>query len=299
MAENTTEPMDREDDLSARGQIPASQDDLVGAYLNEIGQTTLIKKDGEIQLAKNILNGCQASKTQLTISNLRLVVSIAKQFTGLGLQFIDLIQEGNIGLIRAVEKFDHTKGFKFSTYATWWIRQAILRAIADQSRTIRLPVHLSDAFLRAKRASQELYKELQRKPTQEEVSARCEISIERLQELAKFSQITLTLETPVGDDATTLADFICDENSSRLEENAERQFLKTTLKKILKTALNEREQLIIELRFGLTDDVSKTLEDVGRICGVTKERIRQIETRALQKLSLPKYRRQYEGFLPT
>jgi RNA polymerase primary sigma factor len=281
----------------AATHFSTTTDQLLGYYLKEVGINPLLNKDSEVHLATQIQGGCNNAKEKMILSNLRLVVSIAKNFAGRGITFMDLIQEGNIGLIRAVEKFDHTKGFKFSTYATWWIRQAMMRAIADQARVIRIPVHLNDAFQRVKRSTQELIQELQRKPTEHEICDRAQISIERLRELLQFSQYPLALETPVGDDSSTLADFIPDASSVGIDENAEKNILREMLEASMNISLNERERMVITLRFGLQDGVTKTLEDVGRIFGVTKERVRQIETRALEKLGMPKYRAGLEEFI--
>ncbi|NBV83260.1 RNA polymerase sigma factor RpoD/SigA [bacterium] len=296
---------DIDDELTAESDFTAeaavhfstTSDQLLGYYLKEVGVNPLLNKDSEVHLASQILDGCNDSKEKLILSNLRLVVSIAKNFSGRGITFMDLIQEGNIGLIRAVEKFDHTKGFKFSTYATWWIRQAMMRAIADQARVIRIPVHLNDAFHRVKRSTEELVQELQRKPTESEICERASISVERFRELTQFSQYPLALETPVGDDSSTLADFIPDGGTSSPDDQAEKNILKEMLETNMSNSLNERERMVIRLRFGLQDGVTKTLEDVGRIFGVTKERVRQIETRALEKLGMPKYRARLEEFM--
>ena len=290
-------PEKRQFSTEAAHHFTATADQLLGYYLKEIGQNPLLTKDNEVELAQRIKDGDLSAKETLAVSNLRLVVSVAKHFFGRGITFMDLIQEGNIGLMRAVEKFDHTKGFKFSTYATWWIRQAMMRAIADQSRVIRVPVHLNDAFQRVKKVTDTLYKELQRKPTEQEICTRAEIPVERLRELHQFSQFPLALETPVGDDSSTLADFIPDTSISAMEIAAETNILREILENNMAASLNEREKMVITFRFGLSDGVSKTLEEVGRIFGVTKERIRQIETRALDKLGVPKYKSKLEAFI--
>jgi RNA polymerase primary sigma factor len=302
-SEMIPEPMEADTELvpesdftsEAAANFSYASDQLLGFYLKEVGINPLLNKESEVSLSVQMQGGDQAAKEQLILSNLRLVVSIAKHYSGRGISFMDLIQEGNIGLIRAVEKFDHTKGFKFSTYATWWIRQAMMRAIADQARVIRIPVHLNDTFQRVKRSTQELYQELQRKPEEDEICARAGISVQKLRELLQFSQYPIALETPVGDDSATLADFIPD-GGPGLDECAERRILREMLEASM-TSLNERERIVITLRFGFQDGVTKTLEEVGRIFGVTKERVRQIETRAIEKLGMPKYRLRLKDYL--
>ena len=283
--------------VQAASHFSTTSDQLLGYYLKEIGINPLLNKESEVHLATQIQGGDATAKEKMILSNLRLVVNIAKQFVGRGITFMDLIQEGNIGLIRAVEKFDPTKGFKFSTYATWWIRQAMMRAITDQARVIRIPAHLSDAFYRVKRSTQELTQEFQRKPTELEVCERAEISVDRLRELHQFLEYPIALETPVGDDSSTLADFIPDSKSVSVDENAEKNMLKEMVEARMTISLNERERMIISLRFGLQDGVSKTLIDIGRIFGVTKERVRQIETQALEKLGRPKHCDRLEEFI--
>lgn len=290
-----TSPIDSDYNSDSSPSFSSATDQLLGYYLKQVGTNPLLTKESEVTLATQMQAGCPDAKEKLVVSNLRLVVSIAKHYSGRGVLFMDLIQEGNIGLIRAVEKFDHTKGFKFSTYATWWIRQAMMRAIADQARIIRIPVHLNDTFLRVKRSTQELYQELQRRPTDAEICERSGITEERLKELTQFSQYPIALETPVGDDSTTLADFIPDSASS-LEEYVDKSVLRDMINSSM-VSLNEREKMVIQLRFGLVDGVTKTLEEVGSIFQVTKERIRQIETRALEKLGMPKYRARLTDYL--
>ena len=275
-------------------------DDSVKMYLREIGMIKLLKPDEEIYLAKEIADGCPKAKKQLINANLRLVVSIAKKYTGQGLLFLDLIQEGNTGLIRAAEKFDHTKGFKFSTYATWWIKQGITRAIADQSRTIRVPVHMVETIYKVKKVSRVLMQELGRRPTEEEVSERSEISLENIIAIRKYSQVPLSLEMPIGDEESSqLGDFLEDKNMESPENFSSRTILRDELLKSMKI-LTEREQMILKLRFGFDDGRPRTLEEVGKVYNVTRERIRQIEEKALRKLKHPSRKGtldQYKDFL--
>ena len=275
-------------------------DDSVKMYLREIGMIKLLKADEEIYLAKRIAEGCSKSKKQLINANLRLVVSIAKKYTGQGLLFLDLIQEGNTRLIRAAEKFDHTKGFKFSTYATWWIKQGITRAIADQSRTIRVPVHMVETIYKVKKVSRVLMQELGRRPTEEEVSERSEISLENIIAIRKYSQVPLSLEMPIGDEESSqLGDFLEDKNMESPENFSSRTILRDELLKSMKI-LTEREQMILKLRFGFDDGRPRTLEEVGKVYNVTRERIRQIEEKALRKLKHPNRKGpldQYKDFL--
>lgn len=271
-------------------------DDSVKMYLREIGTIDLLKPKEEIDLAKRVAEGDLDAKQALITANLRLVVSIAKKYTGQGLLFLDLIQEGNTGLIRAAEKFDYTKGFKFSTYATWWIKQGITRAIADQSRTIRVPVHMVETIYKVKKISRLLMQELGRKPTDEEVSERSEIAIENILAIRKYSQVPLSLEMPVGDeDSSQLVDFIEDKNFEAPERVTLRNILREELLESM-DILTEREQMILKLRFGFDDGRPRTLEEVGRVYGVTRERIRQIEEKALRKLRHPSRKSKLESY---
>ncbi|RAP32574.1 RNA polymerase sigma factor RpoD [Candidatus Marinamargulisbacteria bacterium SCGC AG-439-L15] len=264
-------------------------DDAVKTYLKEIGKVHLLKKEDELELAKKMAEGCPISKQKLAVSNLRLVVSIAKKYTGRGILFLDLIQEGNLGLIRAVEKFDYTKGYKFSTYATWWIRQAITRAIADQARTIRIPVHMVETINKLRKVSRKLLQELSRKPSEEEIAEESGLSIEKVKEIIKISQVPLSLETPIGDEeGHLLGDFVIEESTSNTpEHNLTKNSLKMGLNEVL-ADLTEREARVLRLRFGLEDGKDRTLEEVGVIYNVTRERIRQIEAKAFKKLRHPK-----------
>lgn len=260
--------------------------DPMKVYLYEISQTPLLTAEEEVELAKRIEQGDEEAKEHLTKANLRLVVSIASYYKSYNVSFLDLIQEGNIGLMRAVEKFDYRKGFKFSTYATWWIRQAVTRALAEQSRTIRLPVHIVESIYRINKAQRTLAAELNRTPTMEEVAEHLGISVERVESLLKTSQNTTSLDTPVGEDGDTLlGDFIQDETSLSPDEAAEHNIMSEELKKLLET-LTPRERKVLELRFGLLGR-EYTLEEVGNIFGVTRERIRQVEAKALRKLRHP------------
>lgn len=259
-------------------------DDSVRMYLREIGKISLLDGPKEVELAKRIAKGDLMAKKELADANLRLVVSIAKRYIGRGLDFLDLIQEGNTGLLKAVEKFDHTKGFKFSTYATWWIRQAITRAIADQSKTIRIPVHMVETINKLMRTQRRLVQELGREPLPEEIASEMEMDVEKVAHILKISQETVSLETPVGEeDDSKLGDFIMDEDSTSPEDAATHQLLKESIKSVLQL-LTPREQKILRMRFGLDDGRGHTLEEVGREFGVTRERIRQIEAKALTKL---------------
>jgi RNA polymerase primary sigma factor len=258
-------------------------DDAVKMYLKEIGKISLLTKLDEFDLAKRMGEGDFEAKDLLTVSNLRLVVSIAKKYTGRGILFLDLIQEGNLGLIRAVEKFDYTKGYKFSTYATWWIRQAIARAIADQARTIRIPVHMVETINKLRRISRQLLQELHRKPTEQEISDASGIPVDKIREIIKMSQVPLSLEAPVGDEFGFLVDFIEDTSQKAPEDNIINFSLQETLADVL-SELTDREETILKLRFGMIDGLPKTLEEVGKLYSVTRERIRQIEAKALEKL---------------
>ena len=264
-----------------------SIDDPVRMYLREIGKIPLLTYDQELDLAKKILNGDEAAKQKLAESNLRLVVSIAKKYVGRGMLFLDLIQEGNMGLIKAVEKFDYTKGYKFSTYATWWIRQAITRAIADQARTIRIPVHMVETINRLIRTSRQLLQQNGREPTPEEIAKEMDVSVERVLEIQKIAQDPVSLETPIGEeDDSHLGDFIQDEDSPSPQDAASYTMLREQLDEVMST-LTPREAKVLRLRFGLDDGKARTLEEVGREFQVTRERIRQIEAKALRKLRHP------------
>lgn len=262
-------------------------DDPVRMYLREIGRIPLLTFEQELDLAKRILDGDEEAKQQLAESNLRLVVSIAKKYVGRGMLFLDLIQEGNMGLIKAVEKFDYTKGFKFSTYATWWIRQAITRAIADQARTIRIPVHMVETINKLIRTSRHLLQQLGREPTPEEIAEEMEIPVEKVMEIQKIAQDPVSLETPIGEeDDSHLGDFIQDDDSPAPHDSAAYTLLKEQLEDVMNT-LTPREAKVLKLRFGLEDGKARTLEEVGREFEVTRERIRQIEAKALRKLRHP------------
>ena len=282
-------------DLSAPEGV--GTEDPVRMYLKEIGKIPLLSMEDEIELAKRIELGDEGAKKVLAEANLRLVVSIAKRYVGRGMQFLDLIQEGNLGLIKAVEKFDYTKGFKFSTYATWWIRQAITRAIADQARTIRIPVHMVETINRLIRVSRQLLQELGREPQPEEIAARVDMPVERVREVLKISQEPVSLETPIGEEEDShLGDFIQDEHVMVPAEAAAFTLLHEQLMEVLDT-LTEREQKVLKLRFGLEDGRPRTLEEVGREFNVTRERIRQIEAKALRKLRHPTKRKKLKDYL--
>ena len=271
--------------------------DPVRMYLKEIGQIKLLTMDEELKLADRINAGDEEAKTILAEANLRLVVSIAKRYVGRGMQFLDLIQEGNIGLMKAVEKFDVTKGYKFSTYATWWIRQAITRAIADQARTIRVPVHMVETINKLSRIQRQLTLELNREPSEEELAKKMGMSIDKVREIYKISQEPVSLETPIGEeDDSHLGDFIKDERNVSPEEYATNEMLKDEIASVLLT-LTEREEKVIRLRFGLEDGKSRTLEEVGQMFGVTRERIRQIEAKALRKLRHPSRSRKLKDYM--
>ena len=271
--------------------------DPVRMYLKEIGRINLLTSDEEFEYAKRAEAGDEEAKRLLAESNLRLVVSIAKRYVGRGMLFLDLIQEGNIGLMKAVDKFDPTKGYKFSTYATWWIRQAITRAIADQARTIRVPVHMVETINKLARVQRQLTQELNREPTDEEIAKKLGITVEKVREVYKISQDPVSLETPIGEeDDSHLGDFIKDERTMGPEEYATVEMLKEELRSVLQT-LTEREEKVLRLRFGLDDGQCRTLEEVGQIFGVTRERIRQIEAKALRKLRHPSRSRKLKDFL--
>ena len=271
--------------------------DPVRMYLKEIGQIKLLTMDEELELADRILAGDEMAKNILAEANLRLVVSIAKRYVGRGMLFLDLIQEGNIGLMKSVEKFDVTKGYKFSTYATWWIRQAITRAIADQARTIRVPVHMVETINKLARIQRQLTLELNREPSEDELAKKMNVSVEKIREIYKISQEPVSLETPIGEeDDSHLGDFIKDERNLSPEEYATNEMLKDEIAEVLET-LTEREEKVIRLRFGLEDGKSRTLEEVGQLFGVTRERIRQIEAKALRKLRHPSRSRKLKDYI--
>ena len=271
--------------------------DPVRMYLKEIGRINLLSSDEEFEYAKLAEQGDEYAKSMLAESNLRLVVSIAKRYVGRGMLFLDLIQEGNIGLMKAVDKFDPSKGYKFSTYATWWIRQAITRAIADQARTIRIPVHMVETINKLARVQRQLTQELNREPTDEEIAKKIGISVEKVREVYKISQDPVSLETPIGEeDDSHLGDFIKDERTMSPEEYATIEMLKEELSGVLLT-LTEREEKVLRLRFGLDDGQCRTLEEVGQVFNVTRERIRQIEAKALRKLRHPSRSRRLKDFL--
>ena len=288
---------DFEDTLSAEG---VAIDDPVKVYLKEIGRVPLLTPDEEIQLALDIKDGGpkgDRAKQRLSEANLRLVVSIAKRYVGRGMQFLDLIQEVNLGLIKAVEKFDHTKGFKFSTYATWWIRQAITRAIADQARTIRIPVHMVETINKVKKVSSQLLHENGHEPTADEIAERLDMPVDKVREIMRVAQEPVSLETPIGEEEDShLGDFIPDDEAPVPAEAASQTLLKEQLAEVLKT-LTPREEKVLRLRFGLEDGRPRTLEEVGKEFNVTRERIRQIEAKALRKLRHPSRSKKLRDFL--
>ncbi|CDE46883.1 rNA polymerase sigma factor [Clostridium sp. CAG:411] len=272
-------------------------DDPVRMYLKEIGKVPLLTSDEEVELAKRIADGDDEAKKQLSEANLRLVVSIAKRYVGRGMQFLDLIQEGNLGLIKAVEKFDYTKGYKFSTYATWWIRQAITRAIADQARTIRIPVHMVETINRLLRTQRQLVQDLGREPTVEELAEELKLPVARVREIQKISQEPVSLETPIGEeDDSHLGDFIQDDHMPVPMDAAAATLLREQLTEVM-SSLTEREQRVLRLRFGMDDGKARTLEEVGKEFDVTRERIRQIEAKALRKLRHPSRSRKLKDYL--
>ena len=275
------------EDMDVTNIDGVSVDDPVRMYLREIGKIPLLTFEEEAELAQKIVEGDEEAKQKLAESNLRLVVSIAKKYVGRGMLFLDLIQEGNMGLIKAVEKFDYNKGFKFSTYATWWIRQAITRAIADQARTIRIPVHMVETINKLIRTSRQLLQQNGREPTPEEIAKEMEISVERVMEIQKIAQDPVSLETPIGEeDDSHLGDFIQDEDSPAPQDSAAHTLLREQLEEVMDT-LTPREAMVLKLRFGLEDGKARTLEEVGKQFDVTRERIRQIEAKALRKLRHP------------
>lgn len=274
-----------------------SIDDPVKVYLKEIGRVSLLSSDEEIDLARRMGEGDDVARKRLAEANLRLVVSIAKRYVGRGMQFLDLIQEGNLGLIKAVEKFDYTKGYKFSTYATWWIRQAITRAIADQARTIRIPVHMVETINKVGRVERQLLQELGRHPAAEEIAEIMGLTVEKVREILKVAQDPVSLETPIGEEEDShLGDFIPDEDAPAPAEAASHTLLKEQLGDVLKT-LTPREEKVLRLRFGLDDGRPRTLEEVGKEFSVTRERIRQIEAKALRKLRHPSRSKKLKDFL--
>ena len=290
----STEPEDLENALSTEG---INIDDPVKVYLKEIGRVPLLTSEEEIDLATRMSQGDPYARKRLSEANLRLVVSIAKRYVGRGMQFLDLIQEGNLGLIKAVEKFDHTKGFKFSTYATWWIRQAITRAIADQARTIRIPVHMVETINKVKKVSSQLLHRNGHEPTAEEISVELDMPVDKVREIMRVAQEPVSLETPIGEEEDShLGDFIQDDDAPAPAEVASHTLLKEQLSDVLQT-LTPREAKVLRLRFGLEDGRSRTLEEVGKEFNVTRERIRQIEAKALRKLRHPSRSKKLKDFL--
>ena len=285
------------DEIDLAGYESGNIDDPVRMYLREIGKIPLLTYEEELDLAKKVLEGDEEAKQKLAESNLRLVVSIAKKYVGRGMLFLALIQEGNMGLIKAVEKFDYTKGFKFSTYATWWIRQAITRAIADQARTIRIPVHMVETINKLIRTSRHLLQQLGREPTQEEIAQEMEMPVEKVMEIQKIAQDPVSLETPIGEeDDSHLGDFIKDEDSPAPQDSAAYTLLKEQLEEVMGT-LTPREAKVLKLRFGLEDGKARTLEEVGKEFKVTRERIRQIEAKALRKLRHPSRSKKLKDYM--
>ncbi|MDF2926504.1 MAG: sigA [Paenibacillaceae bacterium] len=293
--------LEREEVVQIDGdfELPADikVDDPVRLYLKEIGRVPLLRTQDEIELAKRIEEGDELAKRKLAEANLRLVVSIARRYIGRGMQFLDLIQEGNLGLIKAVDKFDYSMGFKFSTYATWWIRQAITRAIADQARTIRIPVHMVETLNKFIRVSRQLLQDLGREPTNEEIAKEMGLTLEKIEEIKKIGQEPISLDTPIGEENDSLlGDFIEDHDALAPADSAAFMLLKEQLEDVLDT-LTEREENVLRLRFGLDDNRTRTLEEVGQVFGVTRERIRQIEAKALRKLRHPSRSKLLKDFL--
>ncbi len=292
---NEKKKSSKKEDLSAPTGVKIN--DPVRMYLKEIGRVPLLTAEEEVELALKIEEGDEEAKQRLAEANLRLVVSIAKRYVGRGMQFLDLIQEGNMGLMKAVEKFDYRKGFKFSTYATWWIRQAITRAIADQARTIRIPVHMVETINKLIRIQRQLLQDLGREPTPEEIGAEMDLPTEKVREILKIAQEPVSLETPIGEeDDSHLGDFIEDNEATSPADHAAYELLKEQLEDVLDT-LTDREENVLRLRFGLDDGRTRTLEEVGKVFGVTRERIRQIEAKALRKLRHPSRSKQLKDFL--
>ena len=291
-------PLPAEEELeSALSAEGISIDDPVKVYLKEIGRVALLSSDEEVELAIRMANGDPYARKRLSEANLRLVVSIAKRYVGRGMQFLDLIQEGNLGLIKAVEKFDHTKGFKFSTYATWWIRQSITRAIADQARTIRIPVHMVETINKVKKVSSQLLHKNGHEPTAEEIAKEIDMSVDKVREIMRVAQEPVSLETPIGEEEDShLGDFIPDDDAPAPADAASHILLKEQLSEVLHT-LTPREEKVLRLRFGLEDGRSRTLEEVGKEFNVTRERIRQIEAKALRKLRHPSRSKKLRDFL--
>ncbi len=286
-----------EEVVSFLAQEGVSIDDPVRMYLKEIGKVPLLSADKELELAEKMAMGDVAAKKQLVEANLRLVVSIAKRYVNRGMFFLDLIQEGNLGLLKAVDKFDHCKGYKFSTYATWWIRQAITRAIADQARTIRIPVHMVETINKVLRVSRQLLQELGREPTDEEIAKEMNLPVEKVREILKIAQEPVSLEMPIGEEEDShLGDFIADDNAPAPQEAASYSMLREQLLEVLHT-LTPREENVLKLRFGLEDGRPKTLEEVGKVFNITRERIRQIEAKALRKLRHPSRSKRLKDYL--
>jgi RNA polymerase primary sigma factor len=295
--EETEKDLEEEVELDLSVPEGIAIDDPVRMYLKEIGRVPLLSAEEEVEFAKRIEAGDEEAKRRLAEANLRLVVSIAKRYVGRGMLFLDLIQEGNLGLIKAVEKFDYRKGYKFSTYATWWIRQAITRAIADQARTIRIPVHMVETINKLIRVTRQLVQELGREPLPEEIADQMEISVDRVREIQKISQEPVSLETPIGEEEDShLGDFIEDQDAPAPAEAASFRLLKEQLEEVLET-LTPREEKVLRLRFGLDDGRARTLEEVGHVFGVTRERIRQIEAKALRKLRHPSRSKKLKDYL--